>query len=347
MRLLSALFSVCLLALAGCGGGGSGGNSANTTASATTPTSPPTTAPTPTPTRSGNMIFVGDNRNYVMAAVDTLTPKPGTLTAKIFSTTATTWLGAAFDGARDELYVSAWSRIDVYANASKLDGNINASRSIIPNMSDVSTIGVIGGIQRVILDKANDRIYASFKSTARDGIAVFENASKLDGTVTPSRIITGSFDVLSFAIDFKRNVMYSCWSHGSPCDVFVFENIDTAKGNIEIARRSRIPTFVKGFAIDSARDRLYMVSNNGTVLILDSASTATGDARITSLVLPTMRAGSAITVDTANDRLYAGFSEQVFVLNDASKLNASSSAAQAVAITVPGNAAISYFAVPQ
>ena len=56
---------------------------------------------------------------------------------------------------------------------------------------------------------------------------------------------------------------------------------------------------------------------------------------------------SAVTIDAANDRLYLGFGQQAFVLNDASKLTNSSGAAQAVAIMGPPNTAISYFAVGQ
>lgn len=346
MRLSSSLFSVWLLALAACGGGG---NSASTATAVTTPTTVPTTTPTTTPTsaRPGNLIFVGDNRNFVMGAVDTLTPKPGTLAAKVFRTGATDWLDAAFDGTRDELYVSAWSSIDVYESASKLDGTISPSRKIIPKIGQIADPNLIGGIQRIVLDKANDRLYVSFTSTGPKGIAVFDQVSKLNGAVAASRVITGPFDTNSFAIDLKRNLLYSCWSHGSPCDVLVFENINTAQGELKVARRSRIFTFVKGFAMDSDRDRLYMGSETGTVLILDGASASTGDARVTTVALPSRYSNSAITFDPANDRLYAGFSEQVFVLDKPSLLNGTNAAAQAVAITVPGNAGTSYFAVPQ
>lgn len=323
MRLKIALVSLFLLALSACGGGGGGG--ADATASP--------------PPQSRNMVFLGDIRNFQMGAIDTLTLKQGTLTAKIFSTDATDWLDAAFDGTRDELYVAALGQIDVYANASKLDGTIKATRTIRPIPS------LFGSIVRVILDKDNDRLYASFNA-GQGGLAVFEQASKLSGAVAPSRIMYGPFDANNFALDLKRNVMYSCWRHLDPCQIFTFEHLDTANGNIDITRRIFTPGHVTGFAMDSGRDRLYLIADRGGINILDGASTATGNPPTAWISLPSRNSGSAITIDAVNDRLYAGFEEQAFVLEGASKLTNGSATTQALAITAAG-ASFSYFAVRQ
>ncbi len=330
MRLNSSLFSLCLLALAACGGGGSsssGGSSANTT--------------TPPPALSGNMIFIGDKLSYSMAAVDTLTPQPGNVTAKLFTTGTQIW-DAAFDGNHDELYVAASSQVDVYSGASKLDGTIKPTRTIVP---------VINGllfVQRVFLDKANDRLYLGVKAAFNGSVAVFEQASKLSGSVAPSRIISGQILGSNFTLDLKRNLLYTSWCCSSPQEILVFEHIDTAKGETPIARRISIRDSVSSLAMDSSRDRLYITgAGPGRINILDGASTASGSAPVTSLSLPTPKSGFAITIDAANDRLYAGFGSQAFVLNDASKLSDGSATAQAAAIVGPANTLISYFAVPQ
>jgi len=287
------------------------------------------------------MIFIGDRGNQKMAAIDTLTPTPGALAATVFATADSSWFDAAFDSTRNELYVAAYTKINVYANASKLNGTITASRTIIPAISGYNSL------KRVVLDKANDRLYISFKAPFSGGLAVFEQASKLNGTVAPSRIISGNISQDNLTLDLKRNLLYTSFTSTNPSEVYVFEHIDTFNGEAAIARRISIPNFVNRISIDSSRDRLYMVAGTGSAIILDGASTAAGSPAITTLSLPTLGNASAVTIDAANDRLYLGFDAQAFVLNDASKLTNSSGTAQAAAIMGPPNTTISYFAVPQ
>jgi len=329
MRLKSALLSLGLLALSACGGGGGGSAGGNNAGVG------------PGPVVSGNMVFVGDTGNYKLAAIDTLTPKPGALSAKIFTSDTTQWLDGAFDGARDELYVAALNKIDVYANASKLDGTIKPARTINPDVS-----GLIF-VQRVFLDKANDRLYIGMKARLNGAVAVFEQASKINGTVTPSRIISGPIFGNSITLDFKRNVLYAlplCCS--SPTEIGVMEHIDTARGETPITRKFAVPTYVNNLALDSSRDRLYLVGD-GKVHILNSASTAVGSPAVTSLALPTARGIPVLTIDTANDRLYTGSGATAFVLDNASQLNNSSNLVQAVAVMGTPTTNISFFAVPQ
>lgn len=287
------------------------------------------------------MIFIGDKGNQKMAAIDTLTPTPGALAAKVFATDESSWFDAAFDSTRNELYVAAFTKINVYANASKLDGTITASRSIIPAISGYNSL------KRVVLDKANDRLYIGFKAPFSGGLAVFEQASKLNGTVAPSRIISGNISLDSFALDLKRNLLYASANDTTLAEVHVFERIDTFNGEAAIARRISMPNVVQRLSIDSSRDRLYMVTGKGGAMILDGASKAAGNPAVSTIVLPTQSYASAVTIDAANDRLYLGFGAQAFVINDASKLTNSSGAAQAAAIMGPPNTSISYFAVGQ
>lgn len=287
------------------------------------------------------MIFIGDSGNQKMAAIDTLTPTPGALAATVFTNDESSWFDAAFDSSRNELYVAAFTKINVYANASKLGGAIVASRTIIPAINGYNSL------KRVVLDKANDRLYISFKAPFSGGLAVFEQASKLNGTVAPSRIISGNISQDNLTLDLKRNLLYTSWTGTSPAEVYVFEHIDTFNGEAAIARRISIPNFVNRLSIDSGRDRLYMVAGTGAAIILDGASTAAGSPAVTTLSLPTVGNASAVTIDAANDRLYLGFDAQAFVLNDASKLTNSSGTAQAAAVTGLPNTVISYFAVPQ
>ncbi|OEZ60368.1 YncE family protein [Duganella sp. HH105] len=287
------------------------------------------------------MIFIGDKNNAKLAAVDTLTPKPGSLEAKIFANDAYTWVDAAFDGTRDELYVTSSSQIDVYSSASKLDGTIVASRTIKPVITGFILFA------RAYLDKANDRLYVGVKAAYNSGVAVFEQASKLNGSVAPSRMIRGSFYQGNFALDLKRNLLYSAPENITPGAIDVFEHIDTATGELTRARTIRIPGAAWRFAVDSGHDRLYVVSEQGKMIIVDAASTAAGTTPFTMLPLPTSSYGSAVAIDATNDRLYAAYGAQTFVLNDASKLNAASATAQAAAISGPANSYIRYFAVRQ
>jgi hypothetical protein len=287
------------------------------------------------------MIFIGDKGNQKMAAIDTLTPTPGTLAAKVFATDESSWFDAAFDSTRNELYVAAFTKINVYANASKLDGTITASRTIIPAISGYNSL------KRVVLDKANDRLYIGFKAPFSGGVAVFEQASKLNGTVAPSRIISGNISQDSLTLDLKRNLLYTSANDTTLAEVYVFEHIDTVNGEAAIARRLSMPNVVQRLSIDSSRDRLYMVTGTGGTMILDGASKAAGNPAVTTFSLPTRSYASAVTIDAANDRLYLGFDAQAFVINDASKLTNSSGAAQAAAIMGPPNTTISYFAVGQ
>ena len=289
------------------------------------------------------MIFIGDRGNQKMAAIDTLTPAPGALAAKVFVTNEASWFDAAFDSTRNELYVAAFDYINVYANASKLDGTITASRTITPAISGYNSL------KRVFLDKANDRLYIGFKAPFSGGLAVFEQASKLNGTVAPSRIISGNISIDRWTLDLKRNLLYTSATDTAVADVYVYEHIDTFKGEATIARRISVPKVVERLSIDSSRDRLYMVTSTSTggAMILDGASKAAGTSAVTTFSLPTQNYASAVTIDAANDRLYLGFSAQAFFINDASKLTSSTGAAQAVAIMGPPNTTISYFAVGQ
>ncbi len=334
MRVKTYLLALGFVVLSACGGGGSDGGTADSGVGVNPP--PPTL-----PVQGGNKIFIGDIGNEVLAAVDTLTPKPGALSAKIFTSDTSLWSDAAFDGTRDELYVANKNRIDVYAGASKLDGAIKPARTISPAVSGLLFV------QRVVLDKANDRLYIGMKAAFNGSVAVFEQASKLSGAVTPSRIISGNLYGGSFVIDLKRNVLYDMVSGLPTTAIFAFDHIDTVNGDVTAARRLIVTGSAYGMAIDSSRDRLYINAGAGKIAIVDGVSSAAGQTAVTTLSVPATAVGSAITIDALNDRLYAGYGNTAIVLNDASKLTNANSAAQAVAVTASPTTAFSFFAVPQ
>jgi hypothetical protein len=180
---------------------------------------------------------------------------------------------AAFDRARNAIYVAAETTLPdvailVFANAAMTTGNIAPARRI-----------VITGETRfygVEIDEAADRLYASGESGK---LYIFDNASTLAGTVTPTAAITlaspGAID-----LDRKTDRLYIA---ARTTSIYVF---DGARQLTSASLPSRTVTwsnptdFARSVAIDACRNRLYVsirnVAAGVNVFVFDNASTLTG-----------------------------------------------------------------------
>ncbi len=108
--------------------------------------------------------------------------------ARVISTTTglssqSLWL----DPGSNQLYVSAGNGIAVYNDASTTNGNVSPARVIISTITADS-----GPPVSLWLDSTSDQLYEACNSVSHKGkpyILVFDNASTINGYVTPSRTI--------------------------------------------------------------------------------------------------------------------------------------------------------------
>lgn len=335
-RTLAVLVVTCLIS---CGGGGGGSS---------------VPAATTDPVGNKNMLFVTDINNQVLAAVNTLNPAANSnLAAKVFSMPQRAGQGLAYDRQKDLLYMSAGipshagNTIAVFEHASALDGNVTPSRTIVPAMESFNS--VLG----LVLDKERDILYAN---TFRGDLFVFNNASKLNGTVTPDRIL--NVRALTFAIDFKRSILYVTRSRWGAF-IYAYSNLDTVADPREIMVNPI--GIVDSLAIDSARDRLYFGVKDRGIAVVENASaagSAAGTATVaTSTRTPTMtlpvsapayfEVSVRLAFDPANDRLYVGAGKNATLVNNASTLTATSVPTSIVGLSAPDSAFIGAFAFPQ
>ena len=343
---LAAVMAVCLVACGG-GSGGTGGTQTSTPA----PITPPVGA-------SKNLLFVSDVGHRVLSVVDTLNPAANTsIVGNVLSMEPTADGGVAYDAQKDLLYATAGrlefagNSIIVFERASALRGSVKPNRTISPIVSNVGHIGAL------ILDKERDILYADVGGSS---IAVFRNASKLNGGSTPDLVIPAKST--SFAVDFKRSILYV--TIASPFDTYIYaySGLDTMTPADNPRRTIRIDSIrtLDGMAIDSGRDRLYLVGNQGAVAVVDNASSAGnsfGSAPdVAATVTPTMIVPIAprpdyvlvnvVAIDSANDRLYIGSGNKAVIVNAASKLTAATVPNDVVAISAPSASNIRSFAFP-
>jgi len=97
--------------------------------------------------------------------------------------------GAAYDASRDELYLGdqrIGAAVYVVSNASTAEGAVEPSRVI------GGATHPLGDPSMLSYDAANDRLVVVLTSGSPDGVAVFDDASTVDGDVAPTRVIAGA-----------------------------------------------------------------------------------------------------------------------------------------------------------
>ena len=140
------------------------------------------------------------------------------------NTTLVSPVGVELDSSRDLLYVADGGQALVFATASTVNGNVAPAR----------TISVGFTITAMLVDSLNDRLFLANGSS--NAIDVFDNASTLNNTVSPNRIVSGSQTQLSapsgLQIDGSGRLVVSDFSSGS---ITIYTNAAGANGNMSPA----------------------------------------------------------------------------------------------------------------
>lgn len=184
------------------------------------------------------------------------------------------------DNANNRLYVSNFrstaQTVLVFDNASTINGNVAPAR-VISGFA-LKPYSQLAGIQ---VDTVRNILYVA--DAGYGALYILDNASTLDGTVTASRVLTGTSTTISFpralALDSSGNRIYvsSGTNKGS---ILVFDNASSATGNIAPSRsiNTADPLFdVSGLFLDTTHDRLYALNASYRKLeYFDSASSASG-----------------------------------------------------------------------
>lgn len=182
------------------------------------------------------------------------------------------------------------------------------------------------GPTALFIDIVNDRLFVA--NAGNDSVSVYDNASLLDGAVTPDRTLTGDSTSLSapkgIYVDSTRNLLYV--SNGTN-QILVFNNSASATGNTTPVRTIDGLNNPGGIFVDVMADRLY-VANTGanSVLVFDNASIATSISppdRVLSGGSSSLNQPRDIFVDTGANRIYvtnAG-DNSVLVFNNASTVD--------------------------
>jgi hypothetical protein len=134
----------------------------------------------------------------------------------------------ALDKGRDMLYVA--DDIDIFvfnsASAATTNGNVPFARDISPGFA----------VSAIFLDATNNRLFVA--DQAADAIAIFDNASTLNGTVTASRVVQGAATHLAVpsgvTVDGAGRLIVSNVGNGTtiPPTITIYGSAATADGNI-------------------------------------------------------------------------------------------------------------------
>jgi hypothetical protein len=294
--------------LAACGGGGYGGGGSNMPVAGVGP----------------SKLFAGDSTDKVVGSLANPDPGTGFLTVDRtiggpnfnYANFSHNIGSLALDATRDTLYVGNGTSVLVFHSASVANGDIFASASF----------GTIGNTGSMFVDTTNDRLYVGDDVT---DVKVFSMAS----TDTPTlRHITGvTTPIHGVAVDTTtKNILYvSNDTAGAPAthQIMVFDSADsvtTAGPN-----RTITPTVastnvaVGGISLDAGNDRLYVAGGSAstTVMVFNTASTATGAIAPDKTLSGFPSAVLNVVVDPLNDRLYAvGSNGHIYLVETVSTL---------------------------
>jgi hypothetical protein len=335
MKITQAILSafICLFA-AGCGGGGSAEAGSGTNAAVDTS---PTPAPADTSTPSGSSkLFAADSTNLAIGsvvnanftagtfAVDRLIQGSGTKLSSLVN-------GMAIDPVADRLYVTQDTQILVFDNAGLTNGN--AIPRVLASSGSAHYVSPF-------LDRANDRLYVV--DPHAKSVFVFDNASTAVNAFPARTLSFPDGFVNGLAVDTTRNLLYTR-INGSLCRIAVVANADTANGIVTPVRYIDFCS-VNRLLIDPAKDRLYVATHMGSVVMVDSASTLNGTVTGTSMSLAISGSVTDIALDGPNDRFYALVSNKIYQINNISSWNGSGTA---FAATIPDAGLLAAIAVKQ
>ncbi len=321
--------------LVGCGGGGSatnGGLGADLGLNTTTTAGSITT----TTASASSKLFAVDSSNKAIGSVANANLVAGTTVVDRVIMGAGTQLtslinGLALDSIADRLYVTQDTKILVFDNAGLANGNV------APRVLASSTTAHYSS---PFLDRLNDRLYVA--DPHAQSVYIFNNASTATNAFPARALSFPAGFVNGLTVDVARNILYTR-INGSPCRIAVLQNADIINGVVTPDRYIDFCS-VNRLLIDSTKDRLYIATHMGTVVIFDNASTINGAATGTSMRVAISGTVTDIALDIPNDRLYALANNQIYQINNISTLNGNGVGATA---TIPDAGVLSAIAVKQ
>ena len=170
--------------------------------------------------------------------------------------------------AAGKLYVSIPSSNSIlrFDNASTATGTANPA-AVIKGASST-----LNSPQHIFIDEAADRLYVANQAAA--SILVFDAISTKNGSVPPTRTISGPATSLlapsDVAVDTVKNILYVA----DGVDLLAFNNASTVNSNTAFDRDIKFGFTIAAMYLDSAFDRLYLVdSGTNAIDVFDSAST--------------------------------------------------------------------------
>ena len=166
-----------------------------------------------------------------------------------------------------ELYVATPNSILRFSQALSANGNVQPAGTVSGSSTQLSRPRFLH------TDTANDRLFVA--NNGNSSVLVFNNASTLNGNVSPSAVIAGSATLLSspvdVAIDPANNLLYVA----DDTRILVFSGESSFSGNLNIAP---VRTFlaggtVSGILLDTSADTLYVAdANDNQVIVIAQAS---------------------------------------------------------------------------
>lgn len=172
----------------------------------------------------------------------------------------------AMDSNRDVIYaLNNDSTIVAFGPASTISGNVAPLRSLTTSAS----------VSGIALDSVNDKLFLS--DSAGNAILIFDNASTLNGPLTPSRTISGAATLLNspgpLALDNSGRLIVA--STQNPARIAVFAGAATADGNITPLTTSTLATNTFQIAVFGNGD-LYSAASGNSVSAYTNIAGAAG-----------------------------------------------------------------------
>jgi hypothetical protein len=181
---------------------------------------------------AADRLYVADRGDLSVVVFDNVSTRTGTVNVapnRIIAGLQTGLTGptdVALDKGRDLLYVADDIDVIVFNSASTANGNVPFARDM--------NVGF--AVSAIFIDATNDRLYVA--DQAADAIAVFDNASTLNGTVTAKRVIQGLATHLAapggLQLDGSGRLVVSNVGNQTtiPPTITIYANAATANGNV-------------------------------------------------------------------------------------------------------------------
>jgi len=182
---------------------------------------------------AADRLYVANTGDLSVVIFDGVSTKTGTVNiapTRIISGAATGLLqptDVALDKGRDMLYVA--DDIDIFvfnsASAAATNGNVAFSRDISPGFA----------VSAIFIDAANNRLFVA--DQAADAIAIFDNASTLNGPVKATRVVQGAATHLAVpsgvTVDGAGRLIVSNVGNGTtiPPTITIYANAATVDAN--------------------------------------------------------------------------------------------------------------------